>query len=126
AKVAIPLYLLLIGAAGIAIGVFTWGYKVMKTVGFKITELTNTRGFSVDFGAATTVLLASKMGLPVSTTHAVVGAVMGVGLARGIGAVDFGVLKKIVISWAITLPIAALTAIGIFLLLWAVIPIPFI
>ena len=114
--VAIPLYLLLLGGVGIAVGLLTWGYKVMKTIGFKITTLTNTRGFSVDFGAATTVLLASKLGMPVSTTHAVVGAVLGVGLARGLGAVDLKVIKKIVMSWLITLPIAAFTTAMIFLL----------
>ncbi|MCD6461616.1 MAG: inorganic phosphate transporter, partial [Thermoplasmata archaeon] len=111
----VPVYLLLMGGVGISIGVFTWGYRVMKTVGFKITALTNTRGFSVDFGAATTVLVASKMGLPVSTTHTVVGAVIGVGLARGLATVDLKVVKDIVVSWLITVPIAALTCVAIFL-----------
>ncbi len=106
-KVQIPLNLLALGGIGIAIGIFTWGYRVIKTVGFRITELTNTRGFCVDFGTATSVLIASKLGLPVSTTHAAVGAVVGVGLARGFDAVDFGVVKNIVISWLVTLPIAA-------------------
>jgi len=89
----------------------------MKTVGSRITSLTNTRGFSVDFGAATTVLVASKLGLPISTSHTVVGAVIGVGLARGLEAIDLGIIKKIVASWLLTLPIAAGTSIVIFLAL---------
>ena len=80
-KVDVPIALLALGGIGIAIGCLTWGRRVMKTVGGRITSLTNTRGFSVDFGAATTVLVASKLGMPVSTSHTVVGAVIGVGLA---------------------------------------------
>lgn len=114
--VEVPVWVLAFGGMGIAIGIFTWGYRVIKTIGFKITELTNTRGFSVDFGAATTVLVASKVGMPISTTHTVVGAVMGVGLARGIAAVDFSVIKNIIVSWLATVPIAAGTTIGIFIL----------
>jgi PiT family inorganic phosphate transporter len=92
----------------------------MATVGEKITQLTNTRGFAVDFGAATTVLMASNLGMPVSTTHAAVGSIVGVGLARGFGAVDFRVLFKIVIYWVLTVPIAAFSSIVIFQLLrWA-------
>jgi len=113
----IPVWLLALGGVGIAIGALTWGRKVMKTVGTRITSLTNTRGFSVDFGAATTVLVASKLGMPVSTSHTVVGAVIGVGLARGLEAVDLSVIKKIILSWLLTLPIAAVTCIGIFLCL---------
>ncbi|WP_455392030.1 inorganic phosphate transporter, partial [[Eubacterium] cellulosolvens] len=81
-EVAVPYYLLVLGGIGIVVGMATWGYRVIKTIGSKITVLNNTRGFSIDFGAATSVLLASKLGMPVSTTHAVVGAVIGVGLAR--------------------------------------------
>ena len=117
AKVDVPIALLLLGGVGIAIGCMTWGRKVMKTVGTKITSLTNTRGFSVDFGAATTVLIASKLGMPISTSHTVVGAVIGVGLARGLEAVDLSIIRKIVISWLLTLPIAAGTSIAIFLCL---------
>jgi PiT family inorganic phosphate transporter len=109
--------ILALGGIGIAIGCLTWGKRVMKTVGNRITSLTNTRGFSVDFGAATTVLVASKLGLPISTSHTVVGAVIGVGLARGLEAIDLTVIKKIVASWLLTLPVAAGTCIGIFLLL---------
>jgi len=114
---AIPTYLLVLGGIGIAVGCMTWGRKVMQTVGGRITSLTNTRGFSVDFGAATTVLVASKLGLPISTSHTVVGAVIGVGLARGLEAVDLGIIRKIIISWLLTLPIAAVTSIGIFLVI---------
>jgi PiT family inorganic phosphate transporter len=113
----VPYWLLAIGGVGIAFGCLTWGKKVMQTVGHRITSLTNTRGFSVDFGAATTVLVASKLGLPISTSHTVVGAVIGVGLARGLEAVDLGIIKKIIISWVVTLPVAAATSISIFLLL---------
>jgi inorganic phosphate transporter, PiT family len=113
----VPYWLLGLGGIGIAFGCLTWGKRVMQTVGHRITSLTNTRGFSVDFGAATTVLVASKLGLPISTSHTVVGAVIGVGLARGLEAIDLGIIKKIVVSWLITLPVAAVTSIGIFLLL---------
>jgi len=113
----VPYWLLALGGIGITIGCLTWGKKVMQTVGHRITSLTNTRGFSVDFGAATTVLVASKLGLPISTSHTVVGAVIGVGLARGLEAIDLGIIKKIVISWLITLPVAAITSITIFLVL---------
>jgi len=99
---------------GLAIGISTWGYKVIRTVGGRITALTNTRGFSVDFAAATVVLTASKLGLPVSTSHAVVGSVIGVGLARGLDAVDLTVVKKIVYSWLLTLPATSTVAILIY------------
>jgi len=120
-QVEVPYWLLFLGGIGIAVGCMTWGRRVMKTVGSRITNLTNTRGFSVDFSAATTVLVASKMGLPVSTSHTVVGAVIGVGLARGLEAVDLGIIKKIVVSWLLTLPIAAGTSIAIFLILRTII-----
>jgi len=117
ASATIPIGLLLLGGIGIAFGAMTWGKRVMKTVGGRITSLTNTRGFSVDFGAATTVLVASRLGMPISTSHTVVGAVIGVGLARGLEAIDLSVIKSIIVSWLLTLPIAAGTSIGIFLLL---------
>ena len=116
-QVSVPTWLLALGGIGIAFGCMTWGRRVMQTVGKKITSLTNTRGFSVDFGAATTVLVCSELGLPISTSHTVVGAVIGVGLARGLEAVDLSVIKKIIVSWAVTLPVAAGTSIGIFLCL---------
>ncbi len=106
-QVPVPSFLLAIGGLGISIGVLTWGYKVIETLGTKVTALTNTRGFSVDFGTATCVLVASKLGLPVSTTHAAVGAIVGVGLARGLAAVDFRIVGKICLYWIITLPVSA-------------------
>jgi len=87
----------------------------MITVGERITKLTNTRGFTIDFSAATSILLASKMGMPVSTTHAVIGAVVGVGIARGLDAVDLGVVKRIISSWILTVPATALLTISIYL-----------
>jgi PiT family inorganic phosphate transporter len=113
-EVPVPTFLLLFGGIGIACGIGMAGHRVMETIGTKITTLTNTRGFSVDFAAATTVLLASKLGLPVSTTHAAVGGVMGVGLARGIEAVNFRIILQIIVYWILTVPAAALTSVVLF------------
>ncbi len=117
---SIPWYLLALGGFGISLGVFTWGYRVIKTIGFKITELTNTRGYSIDFGVATTVLVFSKLGMPISTTHTVVGAVVGVGLARGLAAVDLRVLRNIIISWLVTIPLAVSLSIVLYMGLYPV------
>ena len=113
-KVPVPIFLLLFGGVGIALGIAMAGKRVMTTIGTKITTLTNTRGFSVDFAAATTVLLASKMGLPVSTTHAAVGGVLGVGLARGFEAVNFRIIFQIMIYWVLTVPASAITSMIIY------------
>jgi PiT family inorganic phosphate transporter len=117
AKVPVPAWLLLFGGVGIACGIGMAGHRVMETIGTKITTLTNTRGFAVDFAAASTVLLASKLGLPVSTTHAAVGGVIGVGLAGGIEAVNFGVVFQIMLYWLLTVPAAAVTSMIIFKIL---------
>lgn len=116
-KVDVPLWLLIMGGVGIALGIMLLGHKVMGTVGERITKMNNSRGFAVAFGSATTVLMASNLGLPVSTTHAAVGSVVGVGLARGFAAVDFRVLGKIVLYWVLTIPIAAVSCVLIFSLL---------
>jgi PiT family inorganic phosphate transporter len=111
AEATVPLWALALGGVGIVIGLATYGWKVMETVGKKITELTPSRGFCAMFGAATTVVIASKMGLPISTTHTLVGAVLGVGLARGIGALNLTIVRDIALSWVITIPAGALLAI---------------
>jgi len=121
AEVQVPAFLLLFGGVGILCGIWMAGYRVMDTLGKKITTLTNTRGFSVQFAAATTVLIASKMGLPVSTTHAAVGGVMGVGIARGIEAVNFSIIFRIMIYWVLTVPVAAITSMIIFKILQLII-----
>jgi PiT family inorganic phosphate transporter len=109
-KSALPLWILVLGGAGIVVGLATMGYRVMKTIGTRITELTPSRGYCATLAAAATVVLASRTGLPVSTTHIAVGAVIGVGLARGIGAIDMRVIGGIVVSWVVTLPIGGVLA----------------
>jgi PiT family inorganic phosphate transporter len=106
----LPIWILLLGGCGIVLGLVTLGYRVMLTVGKRITELTPSRGFCAELAAATTVVIASRTGLPVSTTHILVGSVLGVGLARGVGALDLRVVLNIIISWVVTLPAGALMA----------------
>lgn len=115
-KASLPLWILALGGLGIVVGLATLGYRVMQTIGTRITELTPTRGYCATLAAASTVVIASKTGLPVSTTQIAVGAVMGVGLARGIGAVDLRVVGNIFLSWVVTLPAGALLAAAIFYL----------
>ncbi|HTF83222.1 MAG TPA: inorganic phosphate transporter [Cellvibrio sp.] len=100
-------WVLLLGGIGIVVGLATYGWKVIATIGKKITELTPSRGFAAEMAAAATVVVASGTGLPISTTHTLVGAVLGVGLARGIGALNLGVIGSIFMSWIITLPAGA-------------------
>ena len=113
-KSAVPPWVLLLGAAGIVVGLATWGYKVIATIGSHITELTPSRGFAAELAAASTVVMASGLGLPISTTHTLVGAVLGVGMARGIGALNLRVIGTIFMSWLITLPAGAMLAIVFF------------
>ncbi len=114
---AMPSWILMVGGAGIVAGLITLGYRVMLTVGTKITELTPSRGFCAELAAASTVVLASRTGLPVSTTHILVGSVLGVGMARGIGALDLRVVMNIIVSWLVTLPAGAILAMGFFFFL---------
>ncbi len=113
-KASVHPWMLAVGGLGIVVGLATWGYKVMETVGKRITELTPSRGFAAELATATTIVLASRLGIPVSTTHTLVGAVLGVGMARGIGAIDLRVVGQIVASWIATLPIAAALSIFFF------------
>lgn len=110
----VPLWLLLLGALGIVAGVATLGYRVMETIGKRITEITPSRGFAAEFSAATTVLFGSRLGLPLSSTHISVGTVTGVGLARGIGSINLKVLASIFLSWVLTLPLAAGLCIAVY------------
>ncbi|ABE58073.1 MULTISPECIES: inorganic phosphate transporter [Chromohalobacter] len=111
---ALPWWVLILGGGGIVVGLVTYGHKVIATVGTGITELTPSRGFAATLAAATTVVLASGTGLPVSTTQTLVGAVLGVGLARGMAALNLRVLGTIALSWVITLPAGALLSIMFF------------
>jgi len=115
-NVAVPIWVLLIGGGVIVLGLAMFGKNVIETIGRKLTEMTPSRGFSAEFGAATTVLVCSKMGLPISTTHTLVGAVIGVGMARGIATLDFRVIRNIFLSWFVTIPATALVTIIIFLI----------
>jgi inorganic phosphate transporter, PiT family len=113
-KAPLPWWILMVGALGIVVGLATYGWKVILTVGRKITELTPSRGFAAELGAASTVVLASGTGLPISTTHTLVGAVLGVGFARGIAALNLRTIGTIFMSWVITLPAGAGLAILFF------------
>ena len=115
-KVPVPFWILVLGGGGIVLGLGTYGYRVMATVGTKITEITPTRGVAADIAATATVLICTRMKLPVSTTHTLVGAIMGIGLARGLAGIDSRIAKKIFKSWLITVPAAAVVCIALFLL----------
>jgi PiT family inorganic phosphate transporter len=122
AKSSLPLWVLVIGGGGIVIGLATFGRHVIATVGKKITQLTPSRGFAAELAAATTIVIASGTGMPVSTTHTLVGAVLGVGLARGIDAIDLRVVARILVSWVVTIPAGAFLAIVFFFIFRAVLP----
>jgi PiT family inorganic phosphate transporter len=111
---ALPIWVLLLGGAGIVLGLATYGRRVMTTVGKRITDLTPSRGFAAELAAATTIVVASGTGIPISTTHTLVGAVLGVGMARGISAINLTVVGRILMSWVITIPAGAFLAIVIF------------
>jgi len=122
AKSALPIWVLALGGGGIVIGLATYGRHVIATVGKKITQLTPSRGFAAELAAATTIVIASGTGMPVSTTHTLVGAVLGVGMARGIEAIDLRVVARIMVSWVITIPAGAFLSILFFFIFRAVLP----
>lgn len=120
-QVHVPLWVLGLGGVGIVIGLATWGWRVIETIGKKITELTPTRGFAAEFGAATTIVIASRLGLPISTTHTLVGSVLGVGMARGVASLNMALIRNILMSWFITLPAGGILAVifySLFTALW--------
>lgn len=119
-KVTVLNWVLLLGAVGIVIGLATYGWKVIETVGTKITEITPSRGFAAEFGAASTILLGSQLGIPLSTTHTIVGAVIGVGFARGVNALNLKIIWSIFQSWIYTLPFTGIMTVLVFLLLRAI------
>ena len=121
-KSSLPTWVLMLGGGGIVIGLATFGRHVIATVGRKITQLTPSRGFAAELAAATTIVIASGTGIPISTTHTLVGAVLGVGVARGIEAIDLRVVGRILVSWVVTIPAGAILAILFFFLFRAVLP----
>jgi PiT family inorganic phosphate transporter len=118
-ETGVPMWILVLGGAGIAVGIGTLGHRVIRTLSERITKLDNFKGFSVDCAAATTVVLASVMGMPVSSTHAATGAIVGTGVQEGTG-IDFRVLAKIFVAWIVTVPVAAVLTVAIFFVLRAV------
>ena len=122
AESALPIWVLILGGAGIVVGLSTFGRHVIATVGERITQLTPSRGFAAELAAATTIVIASGTGIPISTTHTLVGAVLGVGVARGIEAIDLRVVGRIFVSWVVTIPAGAILAILFFFLFRAVLP----
>jgi PiT family inorganic phosphate transporter len=122
AKASLPIWVLMLGGVGIVAGLATFGIRVISTVGKKITQLTPSRGFAAELAAATTIVIASGTGMPISTTHTLVGAVLGVGLARGIEAIDLRVVARIFVSWVITIPAGAFLAIVFFFTFKTILP----
>ena len=116
-QISVPPWILIMGGVGIVVGLSTYGFKVIETIGKKITEITPSRGFSAEFATASTVLIFSKLGLPISTTHTMVGSVIGVGFARGIATLNLRVIRNIVTSWCFTIPIAAVLTVIIYKIL---------
>jgi PiT family inorganic phosphate transporter len=122
AESSVPIWVLVLGGAGIVIGLATYGRHVIATVGNKITQLTPSRGFAAGVAASSTIVIASGTGMPISTTHTLVGAVLGVGLARGIEAIDLRVVARIFVSWVVTIPAGAFLAIVFFFIFKTVLP----
>jgi PiT family inorganic phosphate transporter len=122
AEAALPIWVLMLGGGGIVVGLATFGRHVIATVGKKITQLTPSRGFAAELAAATTIVIASGTGMPISTTHTLVGAVLGVGMARGIEAIDLRVVARILVSWVVTIPAGAFLAIVFFFIFKIVLP----
>jgi PiT family inorganic phosphate transporter len=120
AKSNLAWWILPLGGLGIVAGLALFGHRVIRTIGHGITHLTPSRGFAAELAAACTVVIASGTGLPISTTQTLVGAVLGVGLARGVSALNFGIIRNIVVSWVVTLPAGALLSIIFFYFLKAV------
>ena len=121
-KAGLPFWVLMLGGGGIVIGLATYGRHVIATVGKKITQLTPSRGFAAELAAATTIVIASGTGMPISTTHTLVGAVLGVGIARGIEAIDLRVVARILVSWIVTIPAGAFLAIVFFFIFKTILP----
>lgn len=122
AKSSLPMWVLVLGGGGIVVGLATFGRHVIATVGKKITQLTPSRGFAAELAAATTIVIASGTGIPISTTHTLVGAVLGVGIARGIEAIDLRVVGRILVSWVVTIPAGAFLSIMFFFIFKTVLP----
>jgi PiT family inorganic phosphate transporter len=122
AKSAVPIWVMVLGGGGIVVGLATYGRHVIATVGNKITQLTPSRGFAAGVAASTTIVIASGTGMPISTTHTLVGAVLGVGLARGIDAIDLRVVARILVSWVVTIPAGAFLAIVFFFIFKTILP----
>ena len=119
-KSLMPIWILLLGGVGIVFGLLMYGHKVIATVGSGITDLTPSRGFCAELSASITVVIASGTGIPISTTHTLVGAVLGVGFARGISALNLRMIGSIFMSWVITLPAGGILAIIFFYILSAI------
>ena len=115
-KVGVPFWVLALGGFGIVVGLATFGYRVMKTVGTDITEITPSRGVAADLAATATVLICTRLKLPISTTHTLVGAILGIGFARGLGGINKAVTNRIFGAWFVTVPAAAILCIFLFLL----------
>jgi PiT family inorganic phosphate transporter len=119
-EASLPIWVLFLGGVGIVIGLATYGRRVIMTVGTQITQLTPSRGFSAELAAAFTIVVASGTGIPISTTHTLIGAVLGVGMAKGISAINLNVVGRIFLSWVITIPAGAILSIIFFFIIRAV------